>query len=194
MDKLSVEAIAFLFGCALLVVAIVGGGISFKGTRIPKLPMVPRVLCGLVGLGLVLTGLKVINLPSSPERPPRPRHCQNLPPNNVPPNTPSVTITDRLGDNQDYERIDMSIDGRLVGTLCVEEGRESDKIVVPQVNREAQWSATGSEQRKLRDKTVRLRSIQGRGSIDLTQAGSYSVRIVADGSSDSVQVVWLRRN
>ena len=185
-----VETLAFLLGAALLVVAAIGGDVTVWNVRVPKLPIVPRVLCGLLGGVLLLAG-PLSFLPGA--RPPTPEICGSLPPNPSPPNVPAVEITDRLGERQEFERVDITIGSRLVGTLCVEEGRERDSIRVPLTGGEAAWSATGSEAGRLRGQR-RVRSIQGTGRIDLREPASYSVRIVADGSSDSVQTIWLRRN
>ena len=193
---MSVPAIALLIGMGLIISAIIGGGFTVRDTTIPKLPPIPRVLCGVVGSLAVAFGLNILPLPAAGTTAQRTSYCSNLPPNSVPATTPGVEISDQLGEQQEFERVDLSIGGRLVGTLCVEggsEGSERRVIRVPLTGREEAWTATGSEARTLR-RGRRVRTIQGSGTINLRESGSYSVRIVADGSTDVVQTIWLRRN
>jgi len=47
--SMSIMTLTFLVGLALIVVAIVGGGIEIKEVKIPPLPIVPRTLSFVVG-------------------------------------------------------------------------------------------------------------------------------------------------
>src|SRR5882762_681589 len=51
--SMSILTLTFLVGLALIVVAIVGGGIEIKEIKIPTLPIVPRTLSFIVGCTLL---------------------------------------------------------------------------------------------------------------------------------------------
>jgi hypothetical protein len=50
---MSLQTLAFLLGCGLIVIAIVGGGIEAKEVKVPKLSPIPRILSAFFGIGLV---------------------------------------------------------------------------------------------------------------------------------------------
>jgi hypothetical protein len=49
----SVIDLTFIVGLGLVILAIIGGGLEIKEIKIPPLPMIPRVLSGIVGCALV---------------------------------------------------------------------------------------------------------------------------------------------
>jgi hypothetical protein len=49
----SIVSITFLVGLAVIVVALLGGGIVFEKLTIPALPIIPRILSGFFGLALM---------------------------------------------------------------------------------------------------------------------------------------------
>ncbi len=49
----SIPVLAFLVGLFFVGIAVVGGGIEIKDLKIPPLPIVPRLLSGLIGATLV---------------------------------------------------------------------------------------------------------------------------------------------
>jgi hypothetical protein len=51
---MSLQTLAFLLGCGLIVIAIVGGGIEAKEVKVPKLSAIPRILSAIFGIGLVV--------------------------------------------------------------------------------------------------------------------------------------------
>jgi hypothetical protein len=51
---MSLQTLAFLLGCGLIVIAIVGGGIEAKEVKVPKLSPIPRLLSAVFGIGLVV--------------------------------------------------------------------------------------------------------------------------------------------
>lgn len=51
---MAVISITFLIGIGLIVLAILGGGIEFKDTKIPKLPVVPRIMSSVAGCALLI--------------------------------------------------------------------------------------------------------------------------------------------
>jgi hypothetical protein len=50
---MSIELVTFLAGLALIAIAVVGGGVEVKEVKIPPLPLVPRIISGIVGCGLL---------------------------------------------------------------------------------------------------------------------------------------------
>jgi hypothetical protein len=51
---MSLQTLAFLLGCGLIVIAIVGGGIEAKEVKVPQLSPIPRILSAFFGIGLVV--------------------------------------------------------------------------------------------------------------------------------------------
>lgn len=49
-----VISITFLIGLGLIVIAVLGGGIEFKDTKIPRLPFIPRIMTSAVGCVLLI--------------------------------------------------------------------------------------------------------------------------------------------
>jgi hypothetical protein len=54
---MSVEIIAFVFGCLLIFVGVVGGGIEIKEIRVPKIANTTRVLATSIGLVFIVIGV-----------------------------------------------------------------------------------------------------------------------------------------
>jgi|GEM_PF-3821265 len=50
---MSLEAITFILGCGLIIIAIVGGGIEAKEVKVPKLSPLPRLLSAVFGIILM---------------------------------------------------------------------------------------------------------------------------------------------
>jgi hypothetical protein len=188
---MSTDAIELLFGAGLLVAAILGGGFTVKEINIPPLKPVARVLCSMLGALLVLASLKLIPPTTSIAKAGPSIHCRNARSTGGPLSGPAVQITDRLGTDQKYERIDIAISGNGVGTLCVEEGSEDSSlssIWIPLTSRQETWSATGSEETTL-SSGDRTRSIRGEGAIDLQHPGRYSIR--TQDSTEAVENIRL---
>jgi peptidoglycan hydrolase-like protein with peptidoglycan-binding domain len=51
---MEVISITFLVGIGLIVVAVIGGGIQYKDTKVPELPVVPRIMLSAVGCALLI--------------------------------------------------------------------------------------------------------------------------------------------
>jgi hypothetical protein len=51
---MSLQTLAFLLGCGLIVIGIVGGGIEAREVKVPKLSPIPRILSAVFGIGLVV--------------------------------------------------------------------------------------------------------------------------------------------
>ena len=184
------QTAAFLLGCALVVIAIMGGGITAREITIPSLRPIPRVLCGAVGTGLVVIGLNLYPLvrPASANAG-TPSPCKGLGPAFVSANQPVVEVTDRLGDNQVFERVDLFVGDRSAGTLCVDRKKPSARILIPLSGKEEPYSAKGTETTN-RSTGPQTRTVEGAGTIDLSRSGRYSIR--SEPSSETVEQVYLR--
>lgn len=224
---MSTQTVAFLVGIGLLFVAILGGGITAKDVTIPPLPILPRLLCGVLGavlfvfgLGLTSVFLQMASSQDSPSqngsdaassdgarrdqtgssrsssgrsdagrsRSAQSRHCQN-PPSQSAHDAAAIEISDRLGPGQVYERIDLTVAGSAAGTLCVDRSAPQASIWIPPAGPDAAWRASGSEATALSG-GVRVRTIEGEGTLDLSAPARYSVR--SGQSTPTVQQIWLR--
>jgi hypothetical protein len=96
---ISIVSIIILVGLALIVIALLGGGIEVKEIKIPSLQIIPRVLsfftgCALVALCLfrpdIFQGLNDNKIP--PVSPPNPAPIMNPPPPDIKPIPPVPTL------------------------------------------------------------------------------------------------------
>jgi hypothetical protein len=69
MSAISIVYITFFVGLALIVVAILGGGIKIKEVEIPQLGTVPRVASFFLGLCLVVLSTSFPQLLPDPSKP-----------------------------------------------------------------------------------------------------------------------------
>ena len=62
---MSIEIIGFIFGCLLLFIGVVGGGIEVKEIKVPKISNVMRVISVILGIVfLIVAGFGKGNIPS----------------------------------------------------------------------------------------------------------------------------------
>jgi hypothetical protein len=184
------QTAAFLLGCALVIIAIMGGGITAREITIPPLAIVPRLMCGVVGAALVVVGLNLLPmLRPATAAATTASACKGLEPAFATASQPVVEITDRLGDNQQFERIDFFVADRGVGTLCVDRKAPSARILIPLTGKEEPYAVKGTETTN-RTTGPQTRAIEGEGTIDLRRPGRYSIR--TNESSETVQRIYLR--
>ena|SRR5258708_7040160 len=77
--SMSILTLTFLVGLALIVVAIVGGGIEIKEVKIPTLPVVPRTLSFIVGctlLAVCVLSPQILQQLSNQQSPPEPKAAE----------------------------------------------------------------------------------------------------------------------
>ncbi|MEA3052647.1 MAG: hypothetical protein QOG72_1550 [Sphingomonadales bacterium] len=196
---MTVEALAFIFGCLLIFAAISGRDITVRELTIPALPPIPRALCGLLGGLLMAVGFGVIqprqtggtdkaHTPWGRAREePQAGYCPP-PPSAILPAASGVELRDRLGDNQEFERIDVYLSGRGVGTLCVDRARPISTLVLPLSEKAERYRLSGSEMTR-HPAGDESRTVTGEGMLDLRKPARYAIR--AGGSTNSVERVRL---
>jgi hypothetical protein len=59
-------ALHIILGAIFLLIAITGGGITSSWLALPSISALPRVIAGVVGLGMILFGLYLINAATRP--------------------------------------------------------------------------------------------------------------------------------
>lgn len=203
---MSLQTLAFLLGCGLIVIAIVGGGIEAKEVKVPKLSAIPRLLSAVFGIGLVFgavgglsshTGgppdasaanaapVAALANSAAPVAPPTVAPAATLPPvvegpaanaaapvvAPSPPPAPAevgmrtVRISDSLGPEQQYERIQVIIRGRQVGLIALDSSHRQQTFDV-EVREGDEYTLVGSEASLEEDGSVRTRTISGGGTFD----------------------------
>ena len=231
---MSLQTLAFLLGCGLIVIAIVGGGIEAKEVKVPKLSPIPRILSAVFGIGLVvgavggltgyanwgskaaeanaadsagvpanssstnalaaaspvvalplLGGDTVVNgaAPAAAETPPPP-------PPPAPPRegVRTVRVTDVLGPQQDYERIQVYVGGRQVALIALDRHHRRQAFNV-EIQDGDEYTLVGSEASREADGTVRVRMIRGSGTFD----GDHSTYAIwSDDRTAEIMTAELR--
>jgi len=214
---MTLQTLAFLLGCGLIVIAIVGGGIEAKEVKVPKLSPLPRLLSAGFGIGLVagavggLSGYAggapdasaanaapvaaVANsaapaaLAAPPAAPaaPLPPAANDPAASAAPPaaETPvppparqregvrTVRLSDELGPDQEYERVQAFVAGRQVGLIALDRNNRRQVINV-EVAEGDEYTLIGSEASRQPDGTVRVRTVRGSGTFD----GDHSTYIL----------------
>jgi hypothetical protein len=135
---MSVEIIAFIFGCILVLIGIIGGGMEIKELKVPTISWPTRIIA-IIG-GVVFIGFGV-ELPSSRqeeqspvqgvEAPVKESHSSPVAP--VVQNQVEFRVEDELGLTQISEDIRILIQDRLAASLPVYQQRPkaSATITVP---------------------------------------------------------------
>jgi hypothetical protein len=128
---MNVNILAFIFGALLLFVAIIGGGFELRELKVPKVGWAPRILALVAGLLFISLGFvtgaepeRVDAHPGTPVAQAEPAKAQE------PAKTVDFTITDQLGEGQVAERVEVQVDGRMVGTLNIDEVHPMASITV----------------------------------------------------------------
>lgn len=109
---MKLSLVAFLFGVILLATAILGGGFELKELKMPKVGWVARLISAFVGTFFIVVGIGMEPAPdltptSTPSTPSR--------------NAVEFVIFDNLGEGQVSEQVGVVIDGKVVGTITVNE-------------------------------------------------------------------------
>lgn len=122
---MKLNLVAFLFGALLLAISILGGGFELQELKIPKVGWFPRLVSAFIGMFFIVVGigLETPSVTSSDS--------------SSPPTASTATefiISDRLGEGQISEQVGILIDGKLVGTITVNEHfpESTIRVSVPQ--------------------------------------------------------------
>ena len=121
---MSIEIIAFVFGCVLVLIGIIGGGLEIKEIKIPKIKGVTRIIAIIGGLIFISCG---VEFPSPPPS------TQSVPDIAVVRQQVKFRIDNELDQGQVSEDLRILIDGRLAASLLVNQERSntSATITVP---------------------------------------------------------------
>lgn len=224
---MSLQTLAFLLGCGLIIVGIVGGGIEAREVKVPKLSPIPRFLSAVFGVGLVFgavgglsgyaggppdssaanaapvaavanSAAPVAPLPAAPLPPAANGPAENAAaPAAEPPEAPaaparegvrSVRLSDELGPDQEYERIQVIVSGRQVGLIALDRDHRR-QIVSVEIEEGDEYTLIGSEASRQADGSVRVRTIRGSGTFD----GDHSTYILwSDNQTAEIVSAELR--
>ena len=210
---MSLQTLAFLLGCGLIVIAIVGGGIEAREVKVPKLSPIPRFLSAVFGIGLVVGAVgglsgyagppdssaanaapvaaaansagpvaasaePVASPPAAPAATPPPAATDpalaaaapaaepaEAPAAPARPGLRMARLSDTLGEQQEYERIQVFVGGRQVGLIALDRNNRR-QIINVEVAEGDEYTLVGSEASRYPDGSLRIRTIRGGGTFD----------------------------
>lgn len=112
---MTADIVLVVLGTLLLLTGILGGGLEVRELKIPQIKGAARMLASIAGAGLIALGMQMQPTDRSPVSAKR---DDSVP---LRSSMTSITIRDRLGENQISEQVRILIDGRDVGTISVNE-------------------------------------------------------------------------
>jgi hypothetical protein len=201
---MTIEFIAFVAGLILLIAAIVGGGFEVKELKVPKLGLVARVGSAIFGAVLLLgpTGYFVklrdfisppapVQTARQPDAPPggQPPAPAPAPPGPVAEVAPEVVIEDELGTNQQYERINVFINGQSAGTLSIDHGQPMQTLVF-RAKPGDRYQLTGSEATR-EGEEVLVRRVRGGGVLPDSPHKRYGLAQLSSQSDQQFLTVAI---
>jgi hypothetical protein len=132
---MNLEILSFILGGLLVIVGVIGGGFEIKEFKIPPVRWPTRLFAIVVGLFFVSLGLGIYDSSTK-------ENSKETSTEDSRSSSPiHFTIRDRLGDGQVSEQVTVLINGRVVGTLTVDQYHPTSTITVT-VPREGQYSYT----------------------------------------------------
>ncbi|MEA3016441.1 MAG: hypothetical protein QOI38_1163 [Sphingomonadales bacterium] len=206
-------------GFFLIIVAIMGGGVEVKEIKIPRLSGWARFGSALLGAGLALASsgfspgetqavayappttnsaaAGATNQTAETAEPDPPANSQGAEPEPAPPPPPPppppagyVTIIDRLGPGQEYERVVVYLNGQAVGRLAIDQGERVDRLRIPADNRPVRYHLEGTE-RGFQSAGLITHRLDGQGTITLRPGAVFEVSLAeqqADPDDDILQL------
>ena len=119
---MTIEVLGFIFGCILVLIGIIGGGLEVKELKIPKVGWPTRILAIIGGIVFISFGFIF------PDDEPPSRRGNDVPVEERTPQLPQAakdenvefTVVNELGLGQISEDVQIYIEGRLVGELLVD--------------------------------------------------------------------------
>jgi hypothetical protein len=127
---MNMDVLSYVFGIVLLFIAIVGGGFEVRELKVPRVGRVARAVSGVTGVLFLLIGFAVSGA-ASPNPSPTPAPATTAAASNGGTASPiHLAVQDQLGEGQITEQIAVHIDGRMVGTLTVDEVNPSSTLTV----------------------------------------------------------------
>lgn len=121
---------------------------------------------------------------------PEPRVEPPPPPPPPPAPTGYVTIIDRLGPGQEYERVVVYLNGQAVGRLAIDQGERVDRLRIPADNRVVRYHLEGTE-RGFQSAGAITHRLDGQGTITLRPGAVFELSLAeeqADPGDDILQV------
>lgn len=132
---MTLEILSFILGGVLVLVGVIGGGFELKEFKIPTVKWPTRLFAIIVGLIFISLGLGLYsgNTQGAQE------DSADVQPSAF--SAIHFNINDRLGEGQVSEQVTVLINGRIVGTLTVDEYHPNATMSVT-VPRAGQYSYT----------------------------------------------------
>jgi hypothetical protein len=122
---MKMDVLSYIFGIVLLFLAIVGGGFEVRELKVPRVGRIARAVSGVTGVLFLLIGFAVSGAASpNPSPTPAPVSSGDMT------GPIHLTMQDQLGEGQITEQIAVHVDGRMVGTLTVDEVNPASTLTV----------------------------------------------------------------
>ncbi|HEX3435312.1 MAG TPA: hypothetical protein VHT24_00980 [Pseudacidobacterium sp.] len=135
---MSAETIIFIFGCLLLLIALVGGGFEAKEVKMPLVSSGKRLLCAAMGFVFIAIGLwlefnrhpadkvEAEQNPSTERKATDVAEPQTPPPGQSASSAVQVRILDYLVTGQTKETVRVLFDGKTVAQFHLDENEDSE--------------------------------------------------------------------
>jgi len=193
---MSVEILVFAFGGVLLLIGIVGGGFELKELKFPRVGWGARLMStasglAFLGLGMGMVDARRVVADTAPSPAPMPLISTPIP--SSPPSEPATpidfTIRDELGDDQVSEQVTVVIDGRVVGTLTINQHYRNSMVSVT-VPRPGQYSYTVEATAVFAGEDGEFQYTgAGQGMIDVTSGRSFRLAGSFSGSTWLISLI-----
>jgi hypothetical protein len=173
--------VVFLFGAILLAVAILGGGFELKELKVPKVGWMARLISAFMGMVFVVVGIG-LDAPTDDLGSPSSGSSSSATSSQ---SAINFTIGDNLGVEigQVSEQVAVSINGRLVGTLTVNQDYPSTTLTVT-VPKPGQYTYTANGRAMFSDGIER--SCAGQGGVDISDGKAFKLNANIGGNTCSI--------
>jgi hypothetical protein len=121
------EMVAFIFGCALVLIGIIGGGMEIKELKVPTISGLTRIISIVVGVGFIGFGVELLH--SNPQQTAlqgaQVQRALN-PPAPVAPDPPKQVefkVVNELAPTQVSEDLRIFVQGQWVADLVIDQKR-----------------------------------------------------------------------
>jgi hypothetical protein len=176
----SVNTVTFFLGLALMVVAILGGGLEIKEVKIPSMGRLARAVSFVIGCGLLALALA------------EPEYLDRLATNSSPATTNAVSAQDRslylfnvLDPNQESEKVEVTIDGNPAGVLDIDKIKTTAGITYRTKKETVHYSIKGAQMYRL-SKEVHSYQLTGDGDLHVVDGARYQLWAKQESGSQKI--------
>ena len=176
---MTLEIVSFILGGLLVLIGIIGGGLEVRELKIPNVKWTTRIFSIIGGLFFISLGIGIQSEV--------PKVVNNQTKSST--NPVSFTIYDQLGYKQISEQITVIINGKVVGTLTVNQHYPTSAITVT-VPQEGQYSFTAKAKSvvNIRGKLTEVTGA-GQGMINVTSGKVFSIADSVSGNTWFISLI-----